>query len=108
LPGKEFLGPVTANGNVPVYKANGVLAFAVTLALFAVASFGLGLFSPAIVYDNFGAIVGALNVFSVVFCALLYAKGRLAPSSSDHGSSGNPVFDYYWGTELYPRIAGWD
>jgi 7-dehydrocholesterol reductase len=108
LPGKPFLGPVTANGNVPVYKANGVLAFAVTLALFAGASFGLGLFSPTIVYDNFGAIIGALNVFSVVFCALLYAKGRLAPSSSDHGSSGNPVFDYYWGTELYPRILGWD
>ena len=27
---------------------------------------------------------------------------------SDHGLSGNPVFDYYWGTELYPRIFGWD
>ena len=108
LPGKTFFGPVTANGNVPVYKANGVLAFVVTVALFAVASFGLGLFSPSIIYDNFGAIVGALNVFSVVFCALLYAKGRLLPSSSDHGSSKNPIFDYYWGTELYPRVAGWD
>ena len=39
---------------------------------------------------------------------MLYVKGRFAPSSSDHGTSGNPVFDYYWGTELYPRILGWD
>src|SRR5579859_985203 len=31
LPGKEFLGPVTANGNVPVYKANGVAAFVTTM-----------------------------------------------------------------------------
>jgi 7-dehydrocholesterol reductase len=108
LPGKAFHGPVTANGNVPVYKANGVLAFAVTVALFAGASWGMHLFSPTIVYDNFGGIIGALNVFSLVFCALLYLKGRFAPSSSDHGTSGNPVFDYYWGTELYPRVLGWD
>jgi 7-dehydrocholesterol reductase len=108
LPGKEFLGPVTANGNVPVYKANGVLAFVVTLALFAGASFGLHLFPASIVYDNFGGIVGALNVFSGVFCAMLWAKGHMSPSSSDHGTSGNPIFDYYWGTELYPRILGWD
>src|SRR2546426_543094 len=76
LPGKQFLGPITANGNVPVYKANGVLAFVVTIALFLGASYGLHLFSPAVVYDNFGGIIGALNVFSVVFCALLYVKGR--------------------------------
>ena len=108
LPGKPFHGPVTANGNVPVYKANGVLAFVTSLALFLGASYGLELFSPTIVFDNFGGILGALNVFSLVFCAMLYVKGRNWPSSSDHGTSGNPVFDYYWGTELYPRILGWD
>src|SRR3984957_8712050 len=108
LPGARFVGPVTANGNVPIYKANGVLAFLVTVALFAGASFGLHLFPASIIYDNFGGILGAMNVFSVSFCLLLYFKGRFAPSSSDHGTSGNPVFDYYWGTELYPRILGWD
>lgn len=108
LPGKRFLGPVTANGNVPEYKANGVPAFVTTLGLFAGLSWGLGLFSPTVVYDNFGGILGAMNVFSLVFCAMLYLKGRFAPSSSDRGSSGNPVFDYYWGTELYPRVLGWD
>ena len=108
LPGKRFLGPVTANGNVPVYEANGVLAFVVTVGLYVGASFGLHLFPASILYENFGGILGALNVFSVAFCALLYAKGRLAPSSSDHGSSNNPLFDYYWGTELYPRVLGWD
>jgi len=108
LPGARFVGPVTANGNVPVYKANGVLAFVVTLTLFLGASYGLHLFAASIVYDNFGGILGALNVFSVVFCLVLYLKGRFAPSSSDHGTSGNPIFDYYWGTELYPRILGWD
>jgi 7-dehydrocholesterol reductase len=108
LPGKPFHGPITPAGNVPVYKANGVAAFVVSLGLFYVASYPLHLFSPAIVYDNFGGILGALNVFSLVFCLMLFLKGRFAPSTSDFGRSGNPVFDYYWGTELYPRILGWD
>jgi 7-dehydrocholesterol reductase len=108
LPGKPFHGPITPAGNVPVYKANGVAAFAATIALFAVASGPLGLFSPAIVYDHFGEIIGALNVFSLVFCLGLYFKGRFKPSSTDHGHTGNPIFDYYWGTELYPRVLGWD
>jgi 7-dehydrocholesterol reductase len=108
LPGKRFEGPVTANGNVPVYKANGVPAFVTTLALFFAAAYGWKLFSPTIIYDHFGELLGALNVFSLGFCLLLYLKGRYRPSSSDHGTSGNPVFDYYWGTELYPRVLGWD
>src|SRR5260370_17859747 len=84
LPGARFVGPVTANGNVPVYKANGVAAFVVTLGLFCGASFGLGLFPASIIYDNFGGLLGALNVFSVVFSLVLYFKGRFAPSPADH------------------------
>ncbi len=108
LPGRPFHGPVTPTGNVPVYKANGVLAFVTTLVLFLGGSLGLGLFPASIVYDHFGDILGALNVTALGFCLLLYLKGRFAPSSSDHSRTGNPLFDYYWGTELYPRIAGWD
>lgn len=49
-----------------------------------------------------------MNVFALVFCALLVLKAKVAPSSSDSGLSGNIVFDYYWGGELYPRVFGWD
>jgi 7-dehydrocholesterol reductase len=108
LPGPAFHGPITPKGNVPVYKANGPLAFATTLLLFCGASFGLHLFPAHIVYDHFGEIVGALNVFSLVFCLFLYMKGRFFPSTSDAGVTGNPIFDYYWGTELYPTVAGWN
>jgi 7-dehydrocholesterol reductase len=108
LPGKRFEGPVTPTGQIPVYKANGVLAFVTSLALFLGCSYGLHLFPASIVYDNFGGILGALNIFSLGFCLMLYAKGRWFPSSPDRGMSGNLVFDYYWGTELYPRILGWD
>jgi len=108
LPGKIVDGPITPKGNTPVYKANGPLAFAVTMATFCVASFGLNLFPATILYDNLGSIFGALNIFSLLFCLFLYLKGRFYPSSTDSGTSGNLVFDYYWGTELYPLIGKWN
>jgi 7-dehydrocholesterol reductase len=108
LPGENYLGPVTPMGNVPVYKANGLLAFGVTLSLFLLCAYPLQLFSPTILYDHFPELLGALNIFSLFFCLFLLLKGYWHPSSSDAGSSGNLIFDYYWGTELYPRILGWD
>ena len=108
LPGKTFYGPVTSKGNIPVYKANGPLAFLVTIGTFSVVTFYLKWFSATILYDNLGAILGALNLFSLLFCVLLYLKGRFYPSSSDAGITKNMLFDYYWGTELYPQILGWN
>ena len=71
-------------------------------------AFVLDWFEPTIVYDNFAGIIGALNVFSLAFCLFLYGKGRFFPSGPDSSLSGNFIFDYYWGTELYPRVLGWD
>jgi 7-dehydrocholesterol reductase len=107
LPGKAFYGPITAKGNVPVYKANGVPAFLTTVSLFCLGSFYLKLFPATIIYDNFGPILGALNIASLCVCLLLYFKGRFAPSTTDSGITGNFIFDYYWGTELYPQVMGW-
>jgi 7-dehydrocholesterol reductase len=108
LPGGRCEGPISPAGDVPDYKANGIASFTLTIALFAICSFGLGLFPATIIYDHFGEILGALNIFCLTFCLGLYLKGLYALSSKDCGSSGNPIFDYYWGTELNPRILGWD
>lgn len=107
VPGKTVTGPLTPKGNTPVYKDNGFLCFLITIALFWGCTY-FSLFSAAIVYDNFAGILGALNIFSLCFCLVLYLKGRFKPSSSDNSTTGNIVFDYYWGTELYPRIFGFD
>lgn len=106
LPGQVFYGPITPMGNVPVYKANGVAAFVTTLATFTFTSFYLHLFSATIIYDNLGYLFGALNLLSVIVCLLLYVKGRYFPSSSDSGITHHFLFDYYWGTELYPQVFG--
>ena len=108
LPGKVFHGSITPKGNIPVYKDNGFLAFLVTFSVFCLSSFYFHIFSASVIYDNFGAILGALNITSLLVCLLLYFKGCFFPSSSDAGRSGNFLFDYYWGTELYPRLLGWD
>jgi 7-dehydrocholesterol reductase len=108
LPGRTVQGPVTPGGNIPVYKVNGLFAFIATLALYLAASFGLGLFPAAVIYDHFGELLGALNLFSIVFCAFLYVKGRTRPSNCDSGGTGSIVFDYFWGMELHPVILGWD
>jgi 7-dehydrocholesterol reductase len=108
VPGKPFVGPITPKGNIPIYKANGIPCFLITVSTFILATYKFELFSATIIYDNLGPMLGALNFFSLVFCLFLYFKGIYAPSSSDCGVTGNPLFDYYWGTELYPRIFGFD
>jgi 7-dehydrocholesterol reductase len=106
LPGAKFLGPITPAGNRPEYKLNGVAAFFVTHAAFYLCSVQLGWFSPAIVYDHLGEVLVTLCLFALGFCLFLYFKGAYFPSSSDAGKSGNPIFDYFWGTELHPRLFG--
>ncbi|KAL8043638.1 hypothetical protein ABFX02_09G128037 [Erythranthe guttata] len=104
LPGKRVEGPISPTGNRPVYKANGVLAYAVTLITY-LGLWWFGIFNPTIVYDHLGEIFSALIFGSLVFCVFLYIKGLVAPSSTDSGSSGNIIIDFYWGMELYPRIG---
>jgi len=107
LPGKEFKATVTPKGNQPTYKANGLQSYLVTLTTFLLLSLS-GSIRPALVYDKFGEIISSMNFFAFAFCFMLLVKGHVAPSTSDSGTTGNAVIDFYWGMELYPRILGWD
>ncbi|XWS11624.1 hypothetical protein CRYUN_Cryun37aG0014600 [Craigia yunnanensis] len=104
LPGKRVEGPISPTGNRPVYKANGMAAYFVTLVTY-ISLWWFGIFNPTVVYDHLGEIFSALIVGSLIFCIFLYIKGHVAPSSTDSGSSGNLIIDFYWGMELYPRIG---
>jgi 7-dehydrocholesterol reductase len=107
LPGKRFEATVTPKGNRPVYTANGMMAYLVTLATLLILTY-LGIIRPARVHEKFGNILSSMNVLALAFCALLLAKGHLAPSTTDSGTNGNWITDFYWGMELYPNILGWD
>mmetsp|Transcript_2514 Transcript_2514/g.3910 ORF Transcript_2514/g.3910 Transcript_2514/m.3910 type:complete len:449 (-) Transcript_2514:264-1610(-) len=107
VPGKIFKATTTPSGHVPVYIANGIQCYTITIiALFLCAYYNI--FNPADVYDNMGKLLSSINLFAVVFCLLLMFKGLYFPSTADSGSNGNVLVDYFWGTELYPRILGWD
>jgi 7-dehydrocholesterol reductase len=51
----------------------------------------------------YGEILAALNIVAWALCFALYIKGHVAPSSSDSGSTGNILQDFYWGMELYRK-----
>lgn len=73
-------GPIRAppsQQSLPPRQANGVQAYLLTLALFFL-GWRAGVFSPARVYELFGEILSALNLFSLAFCCFLYVKARLA------------------------------
>ena len=82
LPGKKVTGPVTPRGNVPVYYANGVLSYFVTLALLGGTALA-GLWRPERVYDVFGEMLSSLNAFSLLLCLALWAKVRLCSLSHE-------------------------
>jgi 7-dehydrocholesterol reductase len=108
LPGKVYQGNLTPKGNIPEYKDNGLLSYIITFLLFFLCTHVLHIFQPGILYYHFGDLLAALNVLALLLCLFLYLKGRYFPSSTDHSHTGNFIFDYYWGTELYPRVFGWD
>ena len=108
VPGAEKRGPRTATGHVPTYVDNGVAHCACSTLLF-LGGARAGLYDAGVLYDLFPGTIGALNAFGLAFCGFLYVKGLVHPSTADCGKSGGGfVFDYYWGTELYPRVFGID
>ena len=104
LPGKRFEAMTTANGNVPVYKANGVQSLLVTIGTFF-ALWKLEVTTPSEVYALFPEMVAGMVWVSVLFCVFLLIKGHVAPTDDDSGSSGNVIDDFWWGMELYPFLG---
>jgi len=82
VPGKPFYGPVTPGGNIPVYTANGVQCFAITVISYFLGAY-FNLYHLGVIYDQIGFILSSMNIFSLLFCLMLYLKGRYAPSTSD-------------------------
>lgn len=104
LPGKAYSGPPTSTGHVPVYRHTAVPYYGLTLAITSY----LLLYRDVRCWDiylNLPATAVPMVLTGFLVCVLLLVKGTLLPSPGEHGSSGNVVFDFYWGIELYPRIG---
>ena len=107
VPGKEFKAAPTVTGHVPVYNANGFECYLLTIATLVVLTHR-GIIHPEVVYDRLGELLSSMNLFALLLCTFLTIKGLNFPSTKDAGTNGNLIVDFFWGTELYPRILGWD
>jgi 7-dehydrocholesterol reductase len=105
LPAQEHLGPPTPAGERPRYRENGLGAWIVTHGLL-VGGWAAGVVRPAALVEAWGGMLVLLNVSALVLCAALYVKGRTMPSSRDTVYTGLPVFDFFQGIELHPRMFG--
>ncbi|OXA58166.1 7-dehydrocholesterol reductase [Folsomia candida] len=110
LPSKTFNGPTTSFGYTPVYQANGELYYFISVAALLVISF----VQPSIcvsIYENFGPILGGLNILALSLCAYLWIKAKLKSDEKDPYllDKKYPVLhEFYRGMELHPRILGVD
>lgn len=106
LPGPTHLGPVTPMGQRPPYRKNGVITWIVTHVLWLVLGPVTGLLPVERLYDVWGEVLATSNVLALLFCAFLYWKGRTHPSTPDVIWTGRPLFDFFQGLELHPRLFG--
>ncbi|XP_072407062.1 delta(14)-sterol reductase TM7SF2 isoform X2 [Chiloscyllium punctatum] len=91
------------------YRVNGFQAFAITSVL-VVAGVASGVLRLSAVYDVCVDLAVAAVILSFVLALLLYARSLCVPESAlaPGGNSGNPVYDFFIGHELNPRIGSFD
>ena len=114
LPGKVAQGVKLADGSKLDYYINGHLAFWLSLVVCAIGlpiGTGGALVRPPLswLYDHYLELIGAAMALSTaiaVFCyALSFRRGELLAVG---GQSGNPVYDFFIGRALNPRVGKLD
>lgn len=105
LPGPICAGPETPKRFVPLYKANGLPSFFVSLFCFYIGGYQFHWFSLSVIYDNFGNILASLNLLSICLSLLFYLKAKWLPSNKDTYFRGYFFSDLVEGCERYPRIV---
>ncbi|KAK0532609.1 erg24, C-14 sterol reductase [Tilletia horrida] len=109
LPGKWVPGTVLRNGDKLEYKINAMATFVAAGLLAAGWIAVLGVESFTVWYDHWPTLVTAslANAFTqAVYCYVSsFGQGKLTAAG---GNTGNPIFDWFIGRELNPRIGSFD
>jgi protein-S-isoprenylcysteine O-methyltransferase Ste14 len=105
-PGKWHEGTNLADGSRLNYKMNGWFSWWLTWAVLA-GGVALQLFSPAILADQYGPLLTTANIVAYLLCLYLYWHGKRFGTRYER-RSGNVIYDFWLGTALNPRIAGFD
>jgi protein-S-isoprenylcysteine O-methyltransferase Ste14 len=101
IPGKTVEGRPVTDGSLLKYRLNGLVSFIITLVAVG-AALWFKLIDFNIVYDNFGAMISVVTIFSYVFSLFLYFFGY--KTNQVDRVTGNFIHDYWMGVPLNPRI----
>lgn len=104
-PGRVVQGWPTEHGERAEYRINGLFAFAVT-AVALLAGIGFEWISPRDVLAQWGPLLTIATVFAFGAAALSYVAGRRRAHLER--STGHPVYDFYMGTILNPKLGRYD
>lgn len=98
---KKCTGPRTQSGFQPIYRDTG---FAFYLVNMAISIAVISQFDMSDVYLKIVSFAGILTVVGFTIAVLIYLKGIIAPSPGVFVRT-SPLWDFYCGIELYPRIG---
>ena len=57
FPGKPYEAPMHTSGHIPRYVDNGLYAYLITCVVFFTCTYGLGLFSPTLLFDKLRRVI---------------------------------------------------
>lgn len=113
LPGEKVMGTKLRDGNRLEYKFNGKLVhlifFATLIARYVYTDGAMP--ELVFVYDHLTELLNVSTVFAAVVSTLLYVIPffyKNEPLLALGGNTGNPIFDWYIGRELNPRLGLFD
>jgi len=105
-PGPSGQGALLPDGHSRLtYRYNGLFAWYLTLVA-ATALHVTGVFPLSTLYAEFGPLVTVATIVATALAALCYVGGRL--SGRTNRASGNPIYDFFMGSVLNPRIGSFD
>ena len=105
-PGRWSEGAPLPDGSRLKYKMNGWSSWWFTWAGL-VARVAAGVFPPTILADQFGPLLTTANLLAYGLSLSLYWRGR-ARGARLESVTGNPIYDFWLGTERNPRIGRFD
>eukprot|EP00906_Rhabdomonas_costata_P005761 RCo008564 len=105
LPGKVVSGVTLKDGSKLQYLLNAHLSMWVTLATVGVLHFS-NLAPLSFIYHHYSELVGCALLMAFFFAGVAYlASFRPGILLASGGNTGSPIYDFFMGRELNPRVC---
>eukprot|EP00727_Mastigamoeba_balamuthi_P005558 m51a1_g1621 putative 7-dehydrocholesterol reductase (1557) ;mRNA; r:231026-240684 len=108
-PGPVGYGQETPTGLKLSYNVNGWRVYLLSHAVFLLCSLHFHWFPATIIYDKWGGLLVAANLWGYFLAVFAYVKAHLWPTHpGDCKFTGNAAYDFFMGIEFNPRIGNLD